>query len=522
MRLSTQLVSTFLSLALPVAVAAPATAGVAPPSVADGLDARIEDALKKARSNRPEIERFLARYEAGTDLEKRRAARWLVANMDGHGYAVLALVDREGRALAFDALEHPNLAKAKEALDAVEREHPGADFAKVRFESDLEHASAEFLATHLDQAFEAWRTLPWAKSIRFEVFRDFILPYRGSNEPLSLWRAPAFERLAPQRLENAREDDVRVVGERIRGAVHPWVGFSDLFYLHPTDQGYGEMTARRLGRCEDITNMIAYGMRSVATLCASDYTPWWADRDNNHAWEVVLDAEGRGRAGLSNRCAKVYRKTFAIQPCSLAKQKRADEKVPRWLGSPHYIDVTDQYLPVTDAAVELAAAPKGTRFAYLAVFNGGEWRPIQWGRIDGTRAVFPKMGRDICYLPMLHVDGRDLPAGTPFILDKDGCMHPLAGSSMHRESILATSTRPATPDADTRATIPSTVVKAGSAYELFRWSQDGWKSVGRIEAGMQDRLFEDLPHDALYWLVEDGSERLERIFTIEDGRQVFW
>jgi hypothetical protein len=101
-------------------------------------------------------------------------------------------------------------------------------------------------------------------------------------------------------------------------------------------------------------------------------------------------------------------------------------------------------------------------------------------------------------------------------------MRPLAGASMQRGSLLATSTRPATPDADTRATIPGTVVKAGAAYELFRWQDGGWKGLGRIESGMQDRLFEDLPDDALYWLVEDGSERLERIFTIEDGRQVFW
>lgn len=498
-------------------------AGAAPQRApSDGLDARIEDALKKAGGNREEIKRFLDRYESGQDGEKRRAARWLVANMDGHGYAVLELVDAKGERIAFDALDHPNLAKAKEALDAIEREHPGAEFTRVRFDSDLEHANADFLSTHLEQAFDAWRTLPWAKSIKFETFRDFILPYRGSNEPLSLWRAPAFERLAPQRLENAGASDVREVGERIRATVHPWVGFSDLFYLHPTDQSYEEMTARKLGRCEDITNMVSFGMRSVATLCASDYTPWWADRDNNHAWEVVLDSEGRGRAGLSNRCAKVYRKTFAIQPCSLAKQKREDEKVPRWLSSSHYIDVTDQYLPVTDAVVDLAAPPKGARFAYLAVFNGGEWRPIQWGRIDGTRAVFPKMGRDICYLPMFHVAGRDLPAGTPFILDKDGRTRPLAGASMHRESLMATSTRPATPDADTRATIPGAVVKAGAAYELFRWSDGGWRSVGRIEAGMQDHLFENLPDDALYWLVEDGSERLERIFTIEEGRQVFW
>ncbi|MFM7133312.1 MAG: hypothetical protein ACKO0W_03245, partial [Planctomycetota bacterium] len=287
----------------------------------DGLDARIEAALAKAGSNRAEITRFLERYERDADPLKRDASRWLVANMEGHGFARIGLATKDGAPLAFEALDHPNLGEAKKALDAIEAANPGSDFRRSGFDSDLEHASAEFLSQHLEQAFDAWRTMPWAKPIRYEVFREHILPYRGSNEPLGLWRAPARARLAEVVAQCAGESDVRVVGERVQRAVHGWVGFSDLFYLHPTDQGYDEMCERKLGRCEDITNMISFGMRSVAAMSASDYTPWWAASNNNHAGEVVLGAEGRCRAGLSGRAAKVYRKTFAYQPCSLAAAK---------------------------------------------------------------------------------------------------------------------------------------------------------------------------------------------------------
>jgi hypothetical protein len=77
-------------------------------------------------------------------------------------------------------------------------------------------------------------------------------------------------------------------------------------------------------------------------------------------------------------------------------------------------------------------------------------------------------------------------------------------------------------DADTRAMLPNERIDASSGYELFRWSDNGWMSVRRHEPGALECVFEGLPSDALYWLVEDGSTRLERIFTIEDGRQVFW
>jgi hypothetical protein len=511
-----------------LALSASATARA--PAFSDAPDDAYTEAiarnLVKAGGNRPELERFLARYDSDADPRKRDASRWLVANMDGHGFALIELVAADGTRLDFDALDYKSLGEAKAALDAIEREHPGCDFKRIRFDSDLEHASADFLATHLDDAFDTWRSMPWSKEIRYEVFRDFILPYRGSNEPLGLWREPARRRLVEVCARNQGETDVRAFGEKVRAASHPWTGFTDLFYLHPTDQSYDEMCERRLGRCEDITNMVSFGMRSVAAICASDYTPWWAASDNNHAWEVVLDGNGRGRAGLAGRAAKVYRKTFAHQPDSLAAIKRDDESVPRWLSGSHYIDVTAQYQPVSDVEVAIEGAREGERYAYIAVFNGGEWKPIHWGSIGkghaGPEVVFGDMGRNICYLPMLHLDGHDVPAGDPFVVDVDGVIHPLAAAGPRDASLEATTTRPDITDPDTGRLRARTQVKEGAAYELFVWRNGGWQSLGRLERGERDRTFAELPADGLFWLVEDGSEHLERIFTVDGGKQVFW
>ncbi len=515
-----QLIGRRLSL---LAVSIACTHALADPLHArDEFDTRIAQALESAKGNRHEIEQFLKSYAASGDAQKAQAARWLVANMDGHGFAVMTLVDKDGAPLAFDALDYASLVEAKKALDAIEKTHPNADFKKTRFDSDLECATAALLSEHLDGAFTAWRTMPWAKSIRYEVFREFILPYRGSNEPLASWRAPAAKRLSELCAKEQGETDVLKFGEKARSAVHGWVGFSDLFYLHPTDQSYAEMTQRTLGRCEDITNMISFGMRSVAAMCASDYTPWWADRDNNHAWEVVLDAEGTGRAGLSNRCAKVYRKTFAIQPASLALSLAKGEEAPRWLASSHFADVTAQYQTTSTVAVDLPESPKHEQFAYLAVFNGGEWRPIHWGRIENGRVSFNDMGRDICYLPMLHRGGVDVPLAPPLVLDRDGNTYSLTAKCKHSTTLIASTTKPETPDADTGVQFPRTIVKPDAAYELFVWRDAGWKSCGRLEGNAGTREFEGLVDDGLYWLVEDGSEKLERIFTMENGRQVFW
>ena len=65
-------------------------------------------------------------------------------------------------------------------------------------------------------------------------------------------------------------------------------------------------------------------------------------------------------------------------------------------------------------------------------------------------------------------------------------------------------------------------LKANVSYELSYWS-DGWQSLGVSVAGDEPLVFEKVPSGGLYWLVtEDSDGEHERIFTFEDGHQVWW
>lgn len=479
----------------------------------------IAAALEKAGRNRAQLEEVLAHF-AG-DPQKRAAAEFLIANMDGHGHIRFGLFDKEGHEVAFDALAYPDFASAQAALDALEKEHGTLEFRRREFVADLETITAEFLIADIEESFAAWRGHPWSRPVSFELFCECILPYRGSEEPLGPWREACAERLRPAVEALGEETDIVAAGNRIGAEAGTWARFNEIYYLHPTDQGFDEIMASRLGRCEDLANLKIFAMRSCATLCASDYTPAWADRDNNHAWEVVLDAQGRGRAGLSNRAAKVYRKTFRAQRESLGALRRSDEEVPRWLSGTHYADVTDQYVPSSDVPVAVGAAPEGQRFAYLWVFNGGEWVAIHWAPAADGRALFTKMGRDIAYLPAWQVKGALRAAGPPFLLRADGTLQALGGREGVSESFSLAATRPASADADTRSVRPREPLVAGTAYELFFWDGE-WRSLGQVVAGDSPVAFREVPPGRLYWLRQVGSRGLERIFTIDEGRQVWW
>jgi len=484
--------------------------------------ADVEMALSKADDNRGELENVLRHYQRLGDEQKLEAARFLIRNMEGHGFILTAFYDKDGNEIEFEALDYPNFKEAQAALDALEQEHGELDYDSKRFDADLEKITAEYLIENIELAFQAWREKPWAKDLTFEAFREYILGYRGDNEPVNSFRPTCLARYAdlPEKMNDPT--DVYEAAELVRKDVNQWVPFNELYYLHPTDQSFEEMNQRRNGRCGDISNMMMYAMRSVAIPAVVDFTPWWADRDNNHAWEVILDAQGRGKARLLSRAAKIYRKTFAIQRDSLACRAGENEKLPRYLNSRNYRDVTDQYVETTDVTVRLESdQPAGTRFAYICVFNGGKWRPIHWGELDGDRVTFAKLGRHIAYLPAYYVDEEVMPAGPPFILTRAGDVQALVGDADRKLTIELTVTKPETPDADTQVTKPMIVVEPGKTYEFFVWN-DGWESVGKQTAGDEPVSFASVPAGKLYWLVEEDSRRLERIFTIESGKQHWW
>jgi hypothetical protein len=486
-------------------------------------DNTLEQALLAAGGNRAELEQALEHYAIPGNELKLRAVEFLIKNMDRQGYAPMAFFNAAGQQADFHALDHINLTLAQQAYNLAEKELGTLQYKPTRFDADLQSITANYLIQNVDLAFAAWEEKPWARKMSFEAFCESILPYRGSNEPLENWREACMARYAD--LDQAMTDasDLAEAAELIQADVARWVRFSDLYYLHPTDQGFAEMNQTGLGRCEDITNMTLYALRANAVPVAGDYTPAWANRDNNHAWTVVLDADGRGRASLSNIAAKIYRKTFAIQPDAWSERSAEGESVPRWLAGRNYIDVTEQYMPVQNVEIPLTeTAPEGVSLAYLCVFNGGEWTAIHAGEISNDRAHFTDMGRGIAYLPA-YFDGQNLiPAAPAFVLDTDGRRTELGGVNYEEpgELVAMTTTKPKTGDDDTRIDIPALAVRAGTTYEMFYW--DGqWQSLGRRTAGDRPLSFE-LPSNRLYWLVADGPRHLERIFTLEIGSQRWW
>jgi len=493
----------------------------------------VQDVLVKAEDNRFELEKVILHYLNSDDTLKLAAAYFLISNMEGHCYATYSLVDSAGVEFAFNSADYPSYDSLLKAWEVIEKEHPTLDFKKKELREDIQTIKADFLIDQIDYAFKAWAEKPWARDFTFGEFCEYILPYRGSNEPLENWRQYFWNKYAGIESLMTNPADPIEAAKIINKDVMTYFTFDPRYYYHPTDQGLSEMLVNRLGRCEDMTNITIYAMRANGLAVTSDYTPYWANSGNNHAWNAIVTADGRvipfmgaeanpGEYSLWNKLAKVYRKMYSKQPDNLIFQPRKQEKVPGWLAGKSYIDVTGDYVKTVDAMIRLEKSPPDSvDIAYICVFNDGQWQPIHWGRVETNNVTFTKMGTGIAYLPAYYVNEDSLdPAGPPFVLGDTGAMTMLGASSTPKIDVSLISTTAKVQQVSTDG-IDTVFFEAGTEYELFCWD-NGWQSLGKLEASGQPLNFTSVPSGRLYWLVAEGSNRDERIFAIEDGKQVWW
>jgi len=498
-------------------------------SLSSGYPPGVDEALKAAGENRVELEKVIEHFVAEGDSLKLEAAYFLIANMEGHSYVTHMLHDTNDVEIEFNVLDYANYESLVIAADSIEDARGTIDYKKKDLFEDLENIKADFLINQINLAFKAWRERPWTEYLSFEQFCEFVLPYRGSNEPLEDWRQSFMDKYAhiPDHMEDASDpvEAARLINEDIL----TYFGFDARYYYHPTDQGLSEMLESGLGRCEDMTNITIYAMRANGLAVTSDYTPHWADQGNNHAWNAILVPGGKvvafmgaesspGEYDLSGKAAKVYRKTFGQQPDNLVFQDHKQESVPRWLKGKSYVDVTAEYMPTVSPTITLSEpAPDSVDIAYVCVFNSGEWKAIDWGRIDGDKVTFEDLGTDVILLPALYLNEEIVPGGPPFTLSDTPTPRMFLADenskiTVHLNSI---SGRKKVPEGKQSA------LANGTEYTLSYWD-NGWQEIGRSVATDQPLVFENVPSGGLYWLTAEDSDREERVFSWEDGAQVWW
>ena len=493
---------------------------------------KLNIVFDEAGENKIELNKVIAHYSLQEkDSLKLKASYFLIENMKGHSYSIAKLIDSTENIVNFNVLDYTNYKEMVAAWDEIETTIGEIHFKRDTIIYDSQIITAEFLISNIDNAFDAWKK-PWSKNLKFIDFCEYILPYRGSNEPLEDWRTYFLEEF--KWLEDSLIDKtnpievVNIINSRLKS----WYSFDSRMYRHPTDLGLKEMLDTKVGRCEDMTNLAIYAMRANGVPVMVDYVTHWPNTGNNHAWNSTFDKNGNtvifmgveqnvGKYKLNNKKAKVFRKTYSIQENSLAKIKQEYEKVPAWLRSSHFKDVSAEYLDENILKIDIInEKPDSIHFAYLCVFNSGNWKATTWGKIVENTVTFSNVGTELVYMVSYYKNDSLIPASYPFILKDNGEKIFLTPNikKTREYSFYSTTKRIIIKTTDE---IRKANFKTKETYELYYWDNE-WKYIASKKAKNNKALkFKNLPTNALFWLKQKNGREEERIFTI-DEEKIVW
>jgi len=491
--------------------------------------------LRDSSKNKKELKKAAKYFHKNDQSDKLDALIFLYENMQNHSFVKVGLFDESEVEVTWNFSEFKDYDEAKMAMDSLEDEFGELHWKKKEKKLDHQTITSEFMIDNIELAFKAWEEKPWSQKYDYSMFKEYILPYRGSNEPIESWRSwrgyfmDSYKDISTQMFD---QTDIIEAAELINNDLKTWFKFNSKYYLNPTDQGLFEMLMNKEGRCEDITNLTIYALRANGIAATSDYTPHWANTGNNHAWNVIIMPDGKaipfmgaesnpGKYKLSSKVAKVYRKVFSVQKDNLIFKLPGDEKAPAWLSGKCYTDVTKEYTKVSDVNITINNdIPDSTNYLYLCVFNSGEWKAIHWAKINDNSAHFTDMGVDIAYLPMFYVEEKLFPASHPFILTKNGDQKELNGNDLFEEEVILHSVTKKSIDRSSNDG-NKTFLEVEEKYKLFYWEK-GWELFGTETANESPMKFKKLPANRLYWLVKDNSDEEERIFTYQNNKQIWW
>lgn len=413
--------------------------------------------LKAAGQNETELARVFEHYQSPSDSLKLKAAYFLVENLKDRYFYQSELI-----------------AQYADYLRLIRKDDKKGDFYLKRFREhygpffiddydkkiELEVMSAQQLIDNIDIAFQAWKTQPWGKDVSFDIFCQYILPYKLDNEPPVKERAKIYQTY--QKLISAANPDIdavqacQIINDNLRAP--QWIMTNRVSFL-PT-LGPEPLLKYRVGTCRNMADMATYVMRACGIPVTSDFIPQWPYRNGGHDWNVVIDKHGKPHRFLGaedspdtphkpfTKKGKVYRRLFTSNPNSLAMKKMPMDEVPTFLRDPRIYDVTDEYAITHEVKIHIDRHENEQKYAYLCVYNNSDWIPVAWSSVGPKGETrFDKVEGGIMYVVGYYINSKVVIVSQPFLLTSKGVIQTYQSRAGKNTSITIDRIYPVVPDA---------------------------------------------------------------------------
>lgn len=397
-----------------------------------------------------------------------------------------------------------------------------------------------------------------SNSISLEDYSEFILPYRLGSESLVDWRNDRLRFLSEAKLsKELLQADWKTGAMRINGEL------ATRFTYGANKRSAESMNVNELdiagkGDCWAMVNFAAYTIRAAGIPVAIDFVPRWGNiNGGSHAWNVLIDRNRKEFPFMGSESktfgydplgiyyqkrvpGKVYRKIYSATLSNEMEEAIHREGIPETLTFDRVRDVTDYY--VSTGTIEIAGNDFGDHeVAFLGVFSNGGWKPVSQSLRSRSGFKFEKMAVDVMYHPLVYEDGEIFPVGFPLYLSGSDCqvkkLEPKKGETgdipieylnskaMDEQGVynkgLSGDEFFAAMDSlnmDFNRSVP----RDGQEYLLYYWVGE-WRFHSAVrKRASQKLIFVNVPSGCLYRLLQREPGKKERVFSISNGRQLWW
>lgn len=423
---------------------------------------------------------------------------------------------------------------------------------------ELEYLTIDksFLTQDIEKAVSIYKERLETSYVPFGLFEEYVLPPFIEDEPLENWREKCLDKFSFLKNLNMVE---------FCDTVNSLLGRDFSF-------SYGEIPARylswsyldtlRKGDCFHMAKLVLYPLRAFGYPCTIDFTPCWGNVTGGHSWNVIYiggkmipfmgcekgiysyepfqiyNFESQEKQNPARYPGKVYRKTFSMNK----KLKQLLEYVsiddlPPFLSDCRIMDVTAEYLPVSDVEIEVTDTIFAKELVFLAVYSD-DWTVTAYADAYQNRiATFKDMKNEMLYMPIVYRKGNIYPIDYPFIVDRFGEKRFLIASNSTEKCVVSyllplvveISTAVANKDQ-----LPKDIFERlysgegrkrpinGEAYSLFYWDVNQWKYICTEIATNNQIVFTEVPKNALLYLADNDNKFIGRCFTLNNGKMNWW
>nr|WP_281310764.1 transglutaminase-like domain-containing protein [Flavobacterium flavigenum] len=321
----------------------------------------------------------------------------------------------------------------KKGLDSV-ADVRGKLYKKESFLPDLKNITAQFLIDNIDKAFEIREKSPFCKNLSDADFYEYILPYRVSTEKLENWRTLVLNNFTKAQLDSIYNfSTVLAATAYVNKIYEKRFSFGgNRYFKEKKVRSYSELLKDKLGKCDDMCNLMVLVLRALGIPSGSDYIRYKrASNDVGHSWCFILDTKtkhyypfdplsenGPGFFNLPYKNAPlVSRNQFAI--LSENSIKNDQSIIYHDLFEDNSKTVTNEYFETTDLVIPLNK--KLQEPLYLSIWNNGWWKPITYFYNPNQNiAIFEKVSKTNLYCLTKYKYRTVEEVKEPFIIDKFG------------------------------------------------------------------------------------------------------